>query len=68
MDVFTRKRSCVRKMCSVKVNKDLIYRRIQQLSYELDLMYENPEENQQAIYDFENKKAKLEVKLENAPD
>ena len=55
-------------MCSVDMNRDQIYRKIQALSYELDLMYENPEENAQAIYTYENKKAKLEVKLEHVPE
>ncbi len=55
-------------MCTVKMNKDQIYDRIQALSYELDLMYENPDENAGTIFEFENKKAKLEVKLENAEE
>jgi len=50
----------------VKMNKDLLYQRLQEYSYQLDLLYENAEENQDNIFEFENKKAKLEVKLENA--
>ena len=50
------------------MNREQIYRKIQALSYELDLMYENVDENAQAIYDYENKKAKLEVKLEQVDD
>jgi len=50
------------------LNREQIYRKIQALSYELDLMYENVSENAQAIYDYENKKAKLEVKLEQVDD
>jgi len=49
----------------VKMNKDLLYQRLQALNYQLDLLYENPEENQDNIFEFENKRAKLEVKLEN---
>ena len=55
-------------MCNVDMNYEQISRKIQALSYELDLMYENPEENAQSIYTFENKKAKLEVKLEQVND
>jgi len=53
-------------MCSVDMNRDQIYRKIQELSYQLDLLYESPEDNQDNIFEFENKKAKLEVKLEFA--
>ena len=52
----------------VKMNKDLLYKRIQEYSYQLDLLYENPEENQDNIFEFEDKKAKLEVKLEHTPE
>ena len=50
------------------MNKQQVYDRIQALSYELDLMYEDPEENAGVIFEFENKKAKLEVKLEHTKE
>jgi len=50
------------------MNREQIYRKIQALSYELDLMYENVSENAQSIFDYENKKATLEVKLEHAEE
>ncbi len=50
------------------MNKQEVYDRIQALSYELDLMYEDPTENAGAIFEFENKKAKLEVKLEHTKE
>ena len=50
------------------MNKGQFYNRIQALSYELDLMYENKAENAQAIFDFELEKAKLEEELEFAEE
>jgi len=52
----------------IKMNKDLLYKRIQEYSYQLDLLYENAEENQDDIFAFEDKRAKLEVKLENTEE
>jgi len=52
----------------VKMNKDLLYQRLQEVNYQLDLLYESPEDNQDNIFEFENKKAKLEVKLEQVPE
>jgi len=55
-------------MCTVKMNKELLYQRLQEINYQLDLLYESPEENQDNIFEFENKRAKLEVKLEQVDD
>jgi len=50
------------------MNRDLLYHRLQEVIYQLDLLYESPEDNQDNIFEFENKKIKLEMKLEREED
>ena len=50
------------------MNKQEVYNQIQKLEYDLDLAREEPEENKQVIFDFENKKAILESRLEEVAE
>ncbi len=50
------------------MNKQEVYDQIQKLEYNLDLLRESPEENKAVIIDYTERKAKLELKLEEVAE